>query len=568
MADQKTTQPIELRFSGAMNNFNTPLDLYLRKKGEVPILRNADLTLPGIISPLKGLLPLNTVPGVDIHSIFVGNGTKFVVDGTTLKYLVAAALTTVGSLTVDNKLYWAQAGNWIFIANDTDKKAIYIPGPTLCSWGLAIPTVAPTVTDSGVAGNPDGTYSCYYRYRITLPDGTIVFTALSPVGSVTVVTNKISWSVSAYPTFTGATSVKIDLFRTSASMSGNYLVTTLSSPTTTYTDDLTDAALQLLTAYDETGYYPPPTGAKIVKYYAAADRIFVTVGGDAYWSEAGQYHTFLYDAATAEYSNVNSVFLSGESITAIKRIDENLYLGSLGTWRRLRGRSPSDWTWEDTMAAMGPINDESAVETPWGIIHPGIDGTMWLFTGNTSRSILDEFIFSTHPSTAAHATFDGRFYRLYYEDTDFPELVVDFLKYPSVPPRIVQSSRTATASFYDKATGKFYTADASYLRNGDDPDDSVALTIWTPDIPMAELLKFGNRSVLNYKANTQGEDMAITPYADDVALAPITINTVTDKRDRTSLPLGDAYTLSLLISITSALAITIEEPWLIAKDEG
>jgi hypothetical protein len=424
------------------------------------------------------------------------------------------------------------------------------------------------VVDSTVGGNPDGTYSCYYRYRVTLPDGTIILTALSPVGSVTVATNKISWTVPAAPSFTGATSVQIDLYRTATSMSGNYLVTTLAVGTTTYTDDVSDADLQLLSTYDETGYYPPPANIKIVKYYPAADRVFATVGPDAYWSEAGIYNIFKYSATAAEYENVNSVFLTGDDITAVKRIDENLYFGSAGTWRRLRGRTPSNWTWEDTMAAAGPVNDESAVETPWGVIHPAADGTMWMFTGNTSRSILDEFVFATPPGTSSHATFDGRFYRLFYEDPTYPELVVDFLKYPEIPPRIVQSSRTATASFYDKNTGKFYLADTNYLRYGADSADEVTLTIKTPDIPLEGLLRIGSRSMLNYKANTRGADITVTPYADGAALTPFTISTATDKRDRAPLPFGDAYTLSLLIEITTALAITIEEPWLIAKDEG
>ena len=560
------SQPIELRWSGGINSLNTALDLYLRKKGEVPILRNADLSLPGVVSPLKGLLPISNA-GTAIHSIFVGNTVKFVVDGVGLKYLLAATLTALGTLTAATRVRWAHVGNWIFIANGTDKRSIYIPTPVMCSWGLAIPTVAPTVIDSTTGGNPDGTYSCYYRYRVTLPDGTIILTALSPVGSVTVVTNKISWTVPAYPTFTGATSVHVDLFRTSVALSANYLVTTLTAATT-YTDDVSDAALQLLPEYEEDGYYPPPDGIDIVKYYPAADRVFAIVGPDAYWSEAGIYHVFKYDATAAEYENVNSVFLAGDDITAVKRIDENLYFGSTGTWRRLRGRSPATWSWEDTMAAAGPINDESAAETPWGIIHPAADGTMWLFTGNTSRSILDEFVFTTNPGAAAHASFDGRFYRLFYADPTYPELVVDFLKYPEIPPRIVQSSRSATASYFDKSTGKFYMADAQYLRYGADSADSVALTIKTPDIPLAGLLKMSGRSMLNYKANTQGADITITPYADGVALAPITINTATNKRDRTPLPFGDAYTLSLLIEITTAAAITIEEPWLIAKDEG
>ena len=559
-------QPNEIRFSGALNNLNTAIDLFQRKRGEVPLMVNCDITLPGKLSPLKTLLALNAGAGTTIHSLFVGNGVVFIVDGITLQYLSTSSLVTLLALTASTKMSWAKAGNWIFCANGADKQAIYINTPVACAWGLAIPTVMPTVADSGTAGNPNGTYSCYYRYRVTLPDGSIILTALSPVGSVTLTTKKINWTVPAYPTFTGATSVHVDLFRTSTAMAGNYLVTTLTGATT-YTDDLTDAALQLLTVYAETGYYPPPAGINLAKYCPASDRVFAVVGNVAYWSEPGKYHVFLYKASVAEYESVNSVFLAGENITAVKIIDEQMYFGSTGTWRRLRGKTPVDFKWEDTPAIKGPINDESAVETPWGVLHPSIDGTMWMFTGITSRQIVPEFVFATRPTAAtAHATFDGRFYRLFYGDAANPELMIDFLKYPELPPRVVQSTRSATASFYDKFTGKFYMVDAQYVRNGVDASSSIAMRFQTPDIPLSGLSELGKAASLVYKCNTQGEDMTVTPYVDDVAGAPITINTATLKRDYTGVPFGDGYAMSLLFEITSAAAILIEEPFLLKQD--
>jgi len=66
--------PHELRFSGGMNNLNTPLDLFQRKQGEVPLMINVDTSLPGVILPLKTLRPLNTVAGENLHSLFVGSG--------------------------------------------------------------------------------------------------------------------------------------------------------------------------------------------------------------------------------------------------------------------------------------------------------------------------------------------------------------------------------------------------------------------------------------------------------------------------------------------------------------
>lgn len=567
MAEKGQTQPIEIRFSGGMNSLNTAVDVMLRKKSEVALMVNVDLSKPGVCTPLKTLLPLNQTAGVDIHSLCVANGSIIIVDGVTIEYLSGSTPTSLGAVLSSHPMSLSHVGNWIFCGNGTDRKAIYLPVKTLCDWGIDIPTVAPTVA-AGAAGNPDGTYSCYYRYRVTMPDGTLILSALSPATDITVTLDKIEWSGLVYPTYTGATSVQIDLFRTATSMAANHLVTTLTSPVTTFSDDLIDADLILLTPYSETGYYPPPDNPSIVKYYNAADRVFVTVGPDAFWSESGKYFTFLYSAAGGDYQSVNSVFLTGEDITAVKRIDENLYFGSTGTWRRLRGKTPSDWQWEDTMAEAGPVNDASAVETPWGIIHPGIDGTMWLFTGNSSRSILDEFVFTTRPGTASHATFDGRFYRLYYEDPDYPELVVDFLKYPEVAPRIVKSTRTATASFYDKKTGTFFCADASYIRSQDDVVSSIAMTIRTGDIPLDFLGKMGSRSSLGFKANTMGEVLTVTPYLDGIAAAPITITTAVDSRGVTPIPFGDAYSLSLLITYTGTEPITIEEPWLIMKDEG
>ena len=563
MAEQKQ-QPLELRFSGAMNNLNGLLDLYLRKKAEVPIMVNADLTSPGKLKLLRPLVALNSIAGTDIHSLCVANSTVFAVDGVGLKY--GNSLTALGTLSVSDKLSWAQVGNWLFLGNGSDKKAIYIPTPVMTMWGIAIPTVAPTVTDSTSAGNPDGTYQCYYRYRITLPDGTLILTALSPVGSVTVVTNKISWAVPAYPTFTGATSVHVDLFRTSTSIAGTYLVTTLTGATT-YTDDLTDAALQLLTAYAETGNHPPPDDPEIVYYYPAADRLFCTVGGDAYWSEAGMYHVFLYSATAAEYANVNSVFLGQEHCTAVRRIDENLYFGSKRTWRRLRGRTPANWSWEDTSATVGPINQASSCETPWGILHPSIDGKMWIFNGISSRRILEEFVFLTVPDVDSHATFDGRFYRLFYGDTTYPSLVVDFLKYPENPPRIVQSTQSMTASFYDKSTGKLYLADSFYIRNGIDTTTDVTLMFKTPNINLADLTTYGQMGNLTARVNTGGDDLTIRQYLDDALLTTLNaVNNLALQYEDVPLSFGEGRTMALDVTITSHEDVTIEEPWILTKE--
>lgn len=560
---------IELRMSGGINNLNTPLDLFLRKKGEVQSLVNADTSYPGQFRRLLPLTALNSAAGTALHSLFVANGIAFVVDGTTLKYNLNGTLTTLASGLSGNRVSFEKVGNWVFLVDGTAKKAIYTPTLAVCDWGVAIPGTAPTVANSGSGGNPSGTYSCYYRYKITLPDavGTIVRTALSPVGSVTLTSKKISWSGLVHSAFAGATTAEIELFRTKTGWAYTYLVDTIAYGTTTYTDDSTDAALQASTTYDEEGYYPPPDAPTLLKYYTPADRMVCVVNGDAFWSEAGLYHTFMYSASADDYESVNSVFLAGEDITAVKIIDENMYFASIGTWRRLRGRTPSQWQWEDTSAITGTLNNVGAVDTPFGILGPGIDGRLWLFSGLSSRPVIEEFVFPAKPVAATcHGTYDGRFYRLFYADPTNPELVIDLHRYPASA-GIAQSTRTATASFHDRITGKVYYCDDGYLYQGENAGAGVTMSFMTGEIPAEDLSILGNMGMLIIRANTQGDNLVITPYIDGVAQTALTpVVTSTLLRKEVPVRFGDGRTLSFGASITSSKAIIIEEPWVLRKE--
>lgn len=559
---------IEFRFTGGINNLNTPLDLFLRKRGEAQEMVNADLSYLGQVRRLLPLTALNASAGTSLHSLFVANGVVFVMDGDTLNYLDGDTLTPLITGLAGDKVSYEKVGNWLFLADGTYKKSVYIPDKTECDWGCAIPTAAPTVADSGSGGNPDGTYQCYYRHKITLPDGTIIRTALSPSAEVTVATNKISWSDLVHSTFTGATTIEVELFRTKTGFAATYLVATVASGTTTYDDDISDEDLQASTEYDEEGNYPPPDNPTLLKYYPASDRLFCVVGGDAYWSEAGQYHIFSYASDGSDYENVNSVFLAGEDISAIKIIDENMYFASPGTWRRLRGKSPSDWSWEDTSAITGAINHWSAVDTPFGILGPSIDGRLYLFNGFSSRPFLEEFIFLTLPTaTVAHGAYDGRFYHLFYDDATNPELVVDLAKYPGQTPRITQSTRKATDCFYNRHAGQFYYCDTEYVRMGADASASVAVSLRTAEIPPEDTSVLGNMGMLIVKANTQGDDMTITPYFDGVAQTALTaITTTALQYKEVPMRFGDMRALSFAVDITSDAAIIIEEPWMLRKD--
>ena len=334
-------EPIILTFTGGINNLDVPLNLFLRKQGECVNLVNADTTYLGRLKLLRPLSVVNSTAVSSIHSVFRANDTILVGAGTVLYYLSSSnVLTSLVTGLAGTTISFTHVGNWVFFADGTNKGAVYIGGttPTACGWGQAVPTTAPTVA-SGIAGNPDGTYSCYYRYKITLPDGTIIRTGLSPVGSAVVSSEKIEWSDLVHVSFTGATTNQIELFRTMDSWSAIYLVTTLDDTDTTYSDNNDDATVQANTAFAETGYYPPPDSVDLVYYNPNSDRIFMTVSNNAYWTEAGKYHCLVYDTDAGAYTNVNSVYLSGENVTAVTLIDEQLYFGSPRTRTRLRGQS-------------------------------------------------------------------------------------------------------------------------------------------------------------------------------------------------------------------------------------
>ena len=553
-----------------MNNRYTALSLFMRDRGEVVRLIDADLSIMGEIRPLRRLLAKNTTAVTLIHSLIMANSILLAGHAGKVSWLDGTTFTQIHSGLSGNAISFCHAGNWVFLADGTNAKAIYLPTKAACDWGHAIPSAGPTV-NVGTAGNPDGNYSCYYRYRITLPDGSIILTALSAIAAViTVSSQKIEWSGLVHASFTGATSVKIDLFRTKIGFAATYFVATIDAGVTTYSDDTSDAVLQADLAYAETGYWNLPESPSIAVYHAASDRVFIAVDNTVYWTEAGKYHTVHYDETTGLYDNLNDVFLAGENVTAMIILDENVYVASSRTWTRLRGRDPASWMWEPTSAECGPVSWRSCVVTRWGVIYAGNDGRIWLFNGFRSVPFFENFVFPTLPGADCHATFDGRFYHLFYGDASYPEIVVDFLAYPEMPPRLVQSSRTAESSWYDKASGALYLGGADgYVRMGDDVSQAVTILIETPEIPIEDLATLGDMGKLVVRADTVGSSLVITPKQDGVeqtALTPIVTTSL--KTDSAVVALGQYVVQSFILSITSVEAVRIMEPLILTNDSG
>jgi len=597
---------IPLKFTGGYNNKHPGIVLFARDQGEVggkdvdfdTGMVNCDISTPGQVRLLRSLKALNTAESDTIHSllrtfegqVFVGVGEyiKYGDVGISLEALgydagILSSLTSLGSLSSDDDISWTVVGDWIYgVTNDgVAKFSIYLGsgGPTLCDWGTASEATheRPTVA-AGVAGNPDGDYTCYYNWKVTLPDGTIVYSDLSSGQSVDVTGGKkIEWSDIVHSTFTGASSCQACLWRTKTGLGGTYLVTTLDADTTTYSDNVSDANLILNTAFAEDGYYPPPTGDLVV-YHPGADRIFVAEENNLYWSEAAMYHIFIYDSTAGEYENVNSVFLGDEEITALVMLDEQLYIGSNRTWRRLRGKNPSYWGWEPTAARKGPVSWKAVEVTPWGILYPANDYSLWMFNGFNCHRVVEHFICPTNYVTdACNSTFDGRFYRLFNPYADNPLIVIDFDDYPKQPPRVMPATQSSTIyiSHYDKSSGTLYHGDTSgYVRATKDTDASVTIKLTTAEIPASDMARLGEQATLVLRANTQGNDMTIQVTqigsgdgeSEDEVTTLETVNTVRMKTVEVPLPFNCYYALKFYITLTASEEIILEEPWFLRRD--
>jgi len=194
---------------------------------------------------------------------------------------------------------------------------------------------------------------------------------------------------------------------------------------------------------------------------------------------------------------------------------------------------------------------------------------LWVFNGFETVRIAEHFVFPTDPSTTSHATFDGRFYRLFYEDSTNPLLILDFYGFPRNPPRAIQSTQTATASHYDQGSNELYYGDSSgYLRNGQDTTTDVTLSFKTAEIPIEQLVNLGNAATLLIHADTVGDNMTITPYYDNVAQTALaTINTSLMERVALPLPWNTYREISFHVTITTHDAIEIREPWMIRGED-
>ncbi|MHA1962876.1 MAG: hypothetical protein ACW99U_22025, partial [Candidatus Thorarchaeota archaeon] len=269
----------------------------------------------------------------------------------------ASAFTNIDILANNTRPRFGDYEKFIF-AVDGESKRAYIDA-NIYDWGVANPQVAPSVLDSGVAGNPDGEYNCYYTYYVTFPNGKSYETGPSPVGTVTVATRKL------YRTVSGSA----------------YLVKTITdNTTTTYTDDVTDTALAAASALGTTGYSTPPDGATDIAIYL--QRVFLIKANTLYWSEV--YQPFAFKST----SNV-VVTKEDEDLVSILDWGDQIYLVTKERWYRLQGNDPDTWAIKRTFTDRGVINRHTVKRSKFGILGLDYDGIA-LFDGSVTLNLTEK----------------------------------------------------------------------------------------------------------------------------------------------------------------------------------
>lgn len=236
----------------------------------------------------------------------------------------------------------AYANNLCFMVNGVDKKKF--DGTNVREFGITRPTtVGLTAVDSGVAGNPNGTYEFAIAYGNS---STGHESSRSDSVSVTVASKKITlnWAtpsdgqVDQIFVYVRKTTLNAEFFRltagTSPAASAAGAFGTTADPITI---DVTDTQLNALTtlAPDTAENDPPVAGVKALAVYQ--NRMFAIDSEKLYYSKSGKPEAF--DPDFYEYFNKDD----GQKPTGVFTAFGSLLLWKNNSMYQLSGIEPDTW---------------------------------------------------------------------------------------------------------------------------------------------------------------------------------------------------------------------------------
>lgn len=451
---------------------------------------------------------------------------------------------------------FADYENFTFVVDGNTNRAYYQEKDY--KWGIDGPTTAPTVV-VGAAGNPDATYDCYYTFYVTFPNDKIVETAPSPVGTVVATLDKIEWSgIQICPYEGQGLTIYRRLYRTVSGVP--YLVDILTdNTTTTYSDNVTDTALQLASILWTEGYAIPPSGITDICVYL--QRMFYIKGSSLGWSEP--YQPFnLIDTSDVVVTKDN------EPLVSLVDWGDQLYLTSASRWYRLQGTDPDTWAIKRTFADNGIVNKHTLKRTKYGLIGLWYDG-IYNFDGNITRNITDKklgrtFFTGLSDLSVCYAEFDGTRYYFYYASSGTTVdscLVIDFAYYPDY--RIYHDDFVAHSQEYYRETGVNYTAKSGYDYT-DSGTETIPTSVVTGDKVFGAITKRKCLDYLYYDIDTNSKNVTVNILADGTTVDSLTLNHSTRERNRSrKLKAKEGYRFSVEISCADSQGLDIYAPWIL-----
>jgi len=441
---------------------------------------------------------------------------------------------------------------------DGESKRAYVDDEGY-EWGVKNPSIGPALT-AGALGNPNGTYQCYVTFYIGFPNDRWVETGPSPVSEITVTSDIIEWSGIPISNYVGDyLIIHRKLYRTVSGVA--YLVTELTNNSvSTYSDDVTDATLQLSPLLGTANYTTPPTGQNVIDIAIYLQRVFLIKDNRLYWSEP--YLPFSFnitsDAVITKQEN--------ENLIGIINWGDQLYMASTEEWYRLQGSDPNTWAIRRTHSDTGIINRDTLKKTRYGLIYLWNDG-IYVFDGDVSKNLTDKilgkkFFTELDDLTNCYAEFDGMKYWFYYASSGSTVdscFILDFSFYPDL--RIYHDNFVAHAHEFYKETNHHYLARDGYEWT-DGETETIPTLLTTGDKGFGNINRRKCLDYVYYDINTAGQDVSVEILVDGVSVQTLTLNTSSRQRKRSDkLKSIEGYRFGLQISCADSQNVLIYAPW-------
>lgn len=324
------------------------------------------------------------------------------------------------------------------------------------------PTTSPSGS-AGAAGNPNGHYFLYVSYLITFPNGHMYETGLSPVSAdVSVINQIVSWTnipICPYIVLHGVVpSIHRRLYRgpgTGGTIADIYYVATITdNSTTTYSDDLSDVALQASDVCYVDLYAPPPISKYVAAHYGRLYMIPYVNSHRLWYTEAAASLEQLENEALmplavqdTNWDDLRTAGFDELDPQGLVPWGVNLYIPLKDTWIRKQGNTPSTWSFKKTYASsgIGAPNTIAISSNPIGIV--GLTNPVMgrpnlaIFTGQESQVFsspkLDYILHRDIDLTLisqCYGRMSGPYYILIYPSIDGTNKVlgIDFRRFPDI----------------------------------------------------------------------------------------------------------------------------------------